>query len=285
MLWDFKIKSGVSSPVLSHKGYLYFGGADGFFYSLQLETGRLNWKFFTGSENTSSPLIYKDRIYWITNNQKIYALSLKGERIWIYSGDNPSGEFVIRGRPRPSAYKNLVYTAFYPGHLLALNRTTGKLAWELNLSPSHPIKEDLEVSGKCLFVPVFNFYLFCLQPSTGKTIWKTRGGSSSYLFGNSVIYQSYKDSFYALKKVDGQTLWEKKIENASLLISSLVSQDYLVYGFPFKGRLTFLNAKNGETLTEYKFGRGLAAPVSVDKENKELYFFSIDGYLHKISIL
>ena len=60
LLWDVKFKPGVASPLVLHKGSLYFGGADGFFYCLDLETGQLNWKFFTGSENSSPPLIYKN---------------------------------------------------------------------------------------------------------------------------------------------------------------------------------------------------------------------------------
>ena len=101
--WNFKIKSGVASPVILHKGNLYFGGADGFFYSLQLETGQLNWKFFTGSENLGSPFIHEDKIYWTTNNQKLYALSLKGKQLWIYSGSSPLEDFCC-SRPPSSCH-------------------------------------------------------------------------------------------------------------------------------------------------------------------------------------
>ena len=285
LLWSVEIKPGVASPLLLHKRSLYFGGADGFFYSLQLETGLLNWKFFTGSENAGAPFIYEDKIYWTANNQKIYAFSLKGERLWIYSGDVPLEEFVIRGRPRPSAYKNLVYAAFYPGRLVALDRNTGKLKWEREISTSHPIKEDLGVSGKCLFVPVFDFHLFCLNPSDGKVIWKARGGSSSSLARGSVIYQSYKEALYALEKTNGKLIWRKTVKSAALSLPPVVFKDYLIYGFPSKGKLIFASAKNGKTLTEYKFGKGLAGPVRLDEKNRDIYFFSVDGYLHKVSIL
>ena len=244
--WNFKINSGVASPVVLHKGNLYFGGADGFFYSLQLKTGQLNWKFFTGSENMGAPHIHEDRIYWTANNQKLYAFSLKGKQLWIYSGSSLSEDFVVRGRPRPAVHENLLYVAFYPGRLLALDKSSGKLKWELELSSSHSIKEDLAVRGNCLFVPVFDFYLFCLKPLNGDILWKKRGGAASSLFGNSVIYQFYKNKFYALKQFDGLSIWEQEIKADAIPLSPVVFKDYLVYGFPSKGKLIFASVKDGQ---------------------------------------
>ncbi len=287
LLWSFKIQPGAAGPILLYKGNLYFGGADGFFYSVELTTGQLNWKFWTGSENLSAPLIHEDKIYWTTNDQKIYAVSLEGQKIWIYSVpiSVKSKDFIVRGRPRPSAYKNLLYTAFYPGHLLALDKDTGKLKWKVQLSSSHSVREDLAISRNCLFVPVFDFYLFCLKPLNGKVVWKTKGGSSSYLTGDSVIYQFHNGTLYALEKFNGKVIWEKKIKKDVLPLPVTPFKNYLIYGSSSKGKLTFASSKTGETLLEHKFGRGLSAPVSIDEKSRNIYFFSIDGYLHKLSVL
>ena len=282
-VWDFKIQNGVASSVLVHKNQLYFGGADGFFYSLQLETGRLNWKFFTGSENAGSPLIHEGRVYWTANNQKLYALSLSGKLLWIYSAPSPSKDFMIRGRPRPAIYKNWIYMGFTTGQLLALNKKTGKLQWQRKLSASHSINENLAISGNCLFVPVTDAYLFCIQPSNGKIRWKKRASSSFFLDAHFATYQLYEETLYAIKKFDGKVLWKKKIGKGLLPVS--VMKNYLIYGFSSKGSLIFAQTKTGHTVVEHKFGRGLAAPVSVDADNKAIYFFSIDAYLHKVIVL
>lgn len=298
LLWDVEIKPGVASPLVLHKGSLYFGGADGFFYSLKLKDGRLNWKFFTGSENSSPPLIYEDKVYWTSNNQKIYAFSLEGKRLWMYSGSTPSKAFIVRGRPRPAAYKNLVYAAFYPSFLVALDKTTGTVRWKKELSSSHTVIEDLKKIENCLLVPVFDFYLFCIKLLNGKVIWKVRGGSSSSLVRQSrkgkstsvfnrtnVIYQSYKDTLYALDVKGGRSFWQKHIKGVMFAVPPSLIKHYLVYGFPSRGELIFASADNGNTLTKYKFGKGLSVPVSVDKNNKDIYFLSVDGYLHKVSVL
>lgn len=282
-LWEFYIQSGVASPVVLHKNNLYFGGADGFFYSLKLKTGELNWKFWTGSENSSSALIHNDRVYWTANNQKLYALTLQGKLLWIYSGPSLPKDFVVRGRPRPLVYKNWIYTGFYDGSLFALNKNTGRLKWKRSLSSSQAIREDMELSGNCLFVPVFDFHLFCLKALNGKIRWKAEGGSSVNLSSRSVIYHSHKNQLKALKKFKGKTIWKK--ETKSRILPPLVFKNYLIYGSSSEGKLIFANAKNGKTLKEYKFGKGLAAPVRGDLKNNSIYFSSVDGYLHKLSVL
>ena len=285
LVWSFPVKSGVVSPLVLYKENIYFGGGDGFFYSLKMKTGSLNWKFFTDSKNSGAPLIYGGKIYWSTGSQKLYALSLSGKQLWIYPGPFPSTDFVVFGRPGPVVYRNLIYMGFYNGKLVALEKNTGKLQWERQLSSSQPIRENLGFKEPCLFIPVFESHLFCLEPLSGKTIWKTKGGSSLFYPKNfSVIYQFYKDKLYAVNKKEGSIIWEKKVGSGAFPFASRTLGKYLVYGFPSKGHLVFVNRKNGKTLGKYQFGKGLAGPVSVDSEKKEIYFLSIDGYLRKISI-
>ena len=281
IVWNKDITQGVASPILLHKQNLYFGGSDGFFYSLQLKTGQLNWKFFTGSENAGPPLIHENQIYWSTADQKLYALSLKGARIWIYSGPSLSGDFVVQGRPRPAIYKDLIYIGFYDGSLLALSKNTGRLKWKLQLSSQQPIREDLEATDHCLFVPVFDSYLFCLDPKNGTVQWKVKGGQSSQPTRKSVAYQYHRGRLYALNKKNGQELWQKQMGMPPL--APLILKDYLIYGFPSRGELIIARARDGKTLWRHTFGRGLAAPVRADQN--DIYFLSLDGYLHKISLL
>ena len=82
LIWDFFIPSaGISKPLVLHKKTLYFGGRDGFFYSLDEETGSLKWKYYTGSELAGQALVDKDRLYFLTQDQKLYALDLEGNLI------------------------------------------------------------------------------------------------------------------------------------------------------------------------------------------------------------
>jgi len=282
-VWSFAVPFGVASPLVLYKKNIYFGGADGFFYSLRVDTGRLNWKFWTGSENSGTPLIQKGKIYWLANNQKLYAANLKGSLLWIYSGPSLPKSFFVRGHLRPAIYKNSIFVGFYQGSLMALDKHTGKLKWKRSLS-SQAIREDLEINGNCLLVPVFNSHLFCLNPLNGKIRWKFQGGSSVFLSERKVLYHWRKKELRAFKRNTQKTIWTKRMKQEVWPFSPRPFKKYLVYGFSDLGKLVFVNAKNGKTVKEYKFGKGLAAPVTVDLKNRHIYFMSITGYLHKISL-
>ncbi|MCZ0932424.1 MAG: PQQ-like beta-propeller repeat protein [Oligoflexia bacterium] len=198
LVWDFNIPSGVVSPLIFHKGNIYFGGADGFFYSLQFKSGLLNWKYFNAVENSGAPLIYDNSIYWLASNQKVYALDLKGSLLWIYSDSSLSGDFSVRrGAGRPAVYKNNLYVGLQNGSLIVLNRKTGQFKWKRSFS--QPIIEDLKINKKCLLVPIFNSHLFCLSPFNGKTVYQLAGGSSVRQGGNRIFISFLKARFKLLK--------------------------------------------------------------------------------------
>ena len=277
LVWDFNIPSGVASPLVLHQGNIYFGGADGFFYSLQFKSGLLNWKYFNSAENSSAPLISNNSIYWLAGNQKVYALDLKGALLWIYSDSSLIGDFSVRGASRPAVYKNDLYVGFPSGSLIVLNRKTGQFKWRRVFS--QPIIEDLNISKKCLFTPVFNSHLFCLNPLNGKTLWKLAGGSSVRQAGPSDIYQFSKGQLYAFK--NKKLLWKKQLETV-YPFSPVFIKNYLIYGSSSKGDIIVLQSENGKPVGKHHFGKGLAGAIAV--QGSELYFLSVSAYLHKLSL-
>ena len=276
LIWDFYIPSGVSSSLTLYKGNIYFGGADGFFYSLQLESGLLNWKYFSAGENGPA-LIFEDIIYWLSNDQKVYAVDTKGSLVWIYSDSSSSSHFLMKGLSRPTVYKNNLYVAFQTGVLISLNRKTGQFKWKQSFKGS--IIEDLKVKGKCLLVPVFNSHLFCLNRLTGNTVWKLKGGSSVQWRPDGELYQSSKSWLYAFK--NRKLIWKKQIK-LNYIFPPVLVKKYLIYGSPSKGSLTILDSKNGKFLKEHKFGKGLAGPLTV--KGNEIYFLSKSARLHKLKL-
>lgn len=284
LIWSFKISGGTASPVLLHKNILYFGGADGFFYSLHKDTGHLNWKFWTGSINSGTPLIHGDQIYWMTNNQKIYALNLQGKRLWIYSGPSVSALFTIQNHSQLAFYKGNIYGAFYEGQVVALGQKSGRLKWKKDLAES-PLKEGLTKKGNCLFVPSYNSHLFCLNLFNGKIRWKKKSKASFYLFAKDLIYQFAEGEFSVLKKSSGQTLYQKKLERDLPVQSAFLFKDYIFYAFSSYGSLFTAHKKTGKILGKYSFGKGLAGSIQGDEKEMAIYFLSREAYLHKVRLI
>ncbi len=281
LVWSFPISSGVFSPLEKYKGRLYFGASDGFFYSLDLKTGELIWKFFTGSENLGPALIHNNRIYWTASNQKLYALSLEGSLFWVYAGTPLTRDIILRGRPRPSIYKKIIYMGFYDGTIVALDKKNGKLKWKRTLSATQSIYGDLFVRHSCLLVSVFKANLFCLNLWNGRVKWKTKGDAFIFPRG-SLFYQISNNNIQAIKKVNRKKIWSVNLKSYPMLPS--IYKNYLIYGSLLDNRIYVAHKLTGQLLTNFKFGKGLAAPVTVDQKTGDLYFVSVDAYLHKVRL-
>lgn len=284
LLWQIPISNGgVGSSLIAKKNSLYFGGSDGFFYAIDLNKGQLSWKIFTGSENINSPILSNEAVYWMASNQKIYAHELKegGKLLWVYSGPSLPKGFFIRGAGGLAIKEGLLYGGFYDGSLVALDLKNGRKKWSLpSKSPFHSIGFQLKLHGGCLLVPVIGMGLFCLNHSNGKTLWKAPGGSSHPVRNSEILYQAGKQQIYALSIENGKQLWSKKFIGEPVFFSPY--KKFVIYGSVSDGRIYIADSRNGKEQTSFLFGKGLASPVTVIEDSNEAWFFTIQGYLHKI---
>ena len=304
LIWNFSIPSaGVSKPLVLHEGTLYFGGRDGFFYSLDEKTGTLKWKYYIGSELAGQALVKENRIYFLTQDQKLYALDLEGNLIWIHSHSVLNHGFFMRGNMSPLVQGDLIYSPFQDGVMKALKVKDVSLVW-LSRPSSEPITLPLRLSQKCLFVSFFESYNYCLNPKNGKVLSKSELPSSFEFEDSSHSYLFYKGALFAYSKEksdkksfstqtafksfsskgDQKILWQKKLAS-SYPFPPVLFKKYLIYGFPSFGKLQILKNENGQLVKEHPFGKGLAGPISMDPIDKSLYFLSVSSYLYKISLL
>ena len=314
LIWDFSIPdAGVSKPLVADKESLYFGGRDGFFYSLFEGTGQLKWKYYTGSELAVEPLVVKDRVYFLTQDQKLYALSLEGKLIWIHAHSSQSQSLTLRGQSRLIVKNDIIYSAFQNGFVKALKVKDASLVWSNQLSG---VAGLLTLKETCLLVSLFESYSSCLNPKNGKlllsssrkSIHEVERTNHLYLFDEKKLFAYIKTSSKASSKSDKTTqpsnkvshnkgsyfynradhqefqlLWQQKLKDFYPL-PALLLEKYLVYGFSSYGKLQIVENKTGQLVSEYSFGKGLAGPLSFDPSDKSLYFLSASSYLYKISL-
>ena len=287
LIWQIPIPNGgVGSSLIVEKNTLYFGGGDGFFYAIDLNKKQISWKFFTGSENINHPIISNEAVYWMASNQKIYAHELKkgGKLLWIYSGPSLPKDFFIRGSGGLTIKDGLLYGGFYDGSLVALNLKNGRKKWSLPSKPLfHSIGFQLKLNGKCLLTPVIGMGIFCLNRFNGKTLWKAPGGSSHPIRNSETLYQAGNQNIYALSIENGKTLWSKKFTGEPVFFSPY--KNFVIYGSVSNGRIHVADSYSGKEQTSFLFGKGLASPVTVVEDSNEAWFFTIQGYLHKIRFI
>lgn len=287
LLWQIPIlNGGVGSALVVKKNILYFGGSDGFFYAVDLNKQQISWKFFTGSENINHPILSNEAVYWMASNQKIYAHELKagGKLLWIHAGPSLAKDFFIRGSGGLAIKDGLLYGGFYDGSVAALNLKTGREKWSLPPRPSfHSIVFQLKLNGRCLLTPVIGAGIFCLNRFNGKTLWKAPGGSSHPVKSSEILYQAGNRQILALSIENGNPLWSKKFIGEPVFFSSY--KNFIIYGSASNGSIYAADSHSGKEQASLLFGKGLASPVTVVEDSNEAWFFSIQGYLHKIRFI
>jgi parallel beta-helix repeat protein len=87
-VWSFSSILAVCSTPAINNDKLFFGCCDDNLYSLNAQTGMLNWKYYVGGyEVRSSPAITDDYVYFLSQgNGNFYCLDIDtGEKVWSYN--------------------------------------------------------------------------------------------------------------------------------------------------------------------------------------------------------
>lgn len=151
-LWEFDTKSYIhSSPVLINNS-LMFGDDKGEIYSINVITGKLNYKTkigngFTGGFTTSEDIVYSSDV-----TGKTFALSPKdGHIIWDHIGDANINTI-------PVIDDKFIYLNNLRGEIFKLDKTNGKLIWKIS-------------TGGLLNTTPLIFSDYILQPDLNKKVY------------------------------------------------------------------------------------------------------------------
>ena len=285
--WFFPVKGGVSGGVLPAGNRVFFSGADGFFYSLDLQTSQIMWKVYTGIVNSSSPVLHKGVIYF-SSPERLYALSaFNGKSLWTYGVSLESKTFTVEGIAAPLVANKTVY--FKPGNssVLALN-LKGKLKWKKKLSSHSQFISSglgLVMGTRCLYTAHFESGLFCLNKKNGRIVWKNSIAShGNILLSGSFLYYPTKDGrVLAIHQKSGKIIWTHKIPKP-ISTSLALYKDTLIYG-EYNGNLRFLSKQTGRERGYFAFGSGMSSTPVVSAKDSEMYFLSNFGWLYKLKLL
>ncbi|MDI6704165.1 MAG: PQQ-binding-like beta-propeller repeat protein [bacterium] len=140
-----------SSPVIVNN-ILYVGCSDGNMYAINIRPNGtftrggnpyrpdIKWKYQTGGEVSSTPCVWNGKVYFGSDDNKIYCLdALTGAKIWSYETPPPqgSGPYLPRlnyvGSGKVSD-KGILHIGDGGGWVYALDAETGVLKWKRKLA-------------------------------------------------------------------------------------------------------------------------------------------------------
>ncbi|MGA2694019.1 MAG: PQQ-binding-like beta-propeller repeat protein, partial [Opitutaceae bacterium] len=88
--WTYALGDAMTSAPALANGSVYFGGYDGYLYSLGTSSGALNWKYNLGTQvRASAPAVDSNGVVYVGSyDHNIYAVSASGTLVRIYASDD-----------------------------------------------------------------------------------------------------------------------------------------------------------------------------------------------------
>ncbi|PJE79718.1 Outer membrane protein assembly factor BamB [invertebrate metagenome] len=192
--------------------------------------------------------------------------TVKLQEVWSFNvgkGVNDRFEQLV-----PAMDGDKVFAASVDGHVVALDKKTGKKIWQQPL-------DKLQVSGAIdagygkVVLGTINGFVVALDQKSGKPLWKHKVSSevlvTPKIAGNFIIVKTIDDVITVLSANDGKEIWNQKVLQPALTLrgssAPVIDRDAVFTGYA-NGEAKAYRLKDGLQLWETR--------VSVPKGSTEL---------------
>ena len=183
--------------------------------------GNIIWQKNISLPILSAPTFYRGNIYFITSNNKIYALDLlNGEIKWSFQTIFDDKKSLKTGAP--AAIENIIIAPFSNGEIIAFLYDSGNIIWSENASKISSLSNfDIKditanpvVDNDKIFTISKNGRLLATNLFNGSLEWSIEiSGSNSPIISNNQLYIIDDDSrLICLNKNSGEIYWISQIE-------------------------------------------------------------------------
>jgi outer membrane protein assembly factor BamB len=206
--WRRTIGPSESSPLVAN-GHVVVGDWRGKVYSLNANTGRLNWTFSTGGKVKGAAALAGGRIVVGSYDHHVYALDERtGRLVWKASAQDrlgPRGTFYST----PAVAYGRVYIGSTDGKVYSFGASSGKLRWSHDTG--NYVYSSPAVWRRKVLVGSYSGDFLALDAATGDEVWRFHAngpisGSATVLDG-VVYFATLKERTYALDARTGKQLW------------------------------------------------------------------------------
>lgn len=225
----------------------------GWLYSLDAETGELNWRYTTGSEVVSTPAVTTDTVYFGSSDGFLYAVDRASADLkWRYE----SGEWIWSS---PTVAFGTVYFGDFDGIVRAVDAYTGAEKWTFNTYGAY-ISGSTAVDTDTVYIGIApsNY------PQSG---------------------ERDDAEVFAIDRRSGEERWSYETDALEIGSSPVVTDDHVYIGShgPVEGGTTGVHALTTTGDERWFFGvgeRGVgSSPALVDGT---LYFGGVDDRVYAL---
>src|SRR4030095_13127766 len=125
VLWTYELGDIIESSAAIAGGVVYVGGGNGDLAALDLDSGKLKWKYSTGNLiGESSPAVGADAVFVGDLGGLMHAVRIvDGKALWVFK---TASEI----KSSPVLADGAVLFGSYDGNLYAVDQKSGKLRWK-----------------------------------------------------------------------------------------------------------------------------------------------------------
>lgn len=282
LLWKKNLKAVHVVPLVVGQR-VFVGSALGDFYSLQLDSGEVNWQVNLGAAAKGEILSAFDRLFVATADEAVHALDpATGKILWTYRRSAFSGTSVTGGGS-PAAIGGQVWAGFSDGNLVAINPQTGAMESERIYRDNTKFMDlDARVVGwkDGLLVNTYDGKLRYTRKD-GTLIWEfgAGGAKAPLVTSEGILFLPSSDgNVYAISGSAGKEIWRSSLRRGvptSVALAQKGKKEYLVVGSS-EEKIYLLDPATGKQLTQVSFGKGSGSysPIAVDGDK----FFVLSSY-------
>lgn len=214
LLWKSKVSSEVLSSPRVADGMVVVRAGDSRIFGLSVIDGARKWVYERATptlslRSSAGVVVDSGAVYAGFSGGKLIALrAADGKVIWEASVAQPKGtteiERIADITSLPVVDGSLVYAVAYQGKIAAVDRATGRVAWNRDISSYTGISsEDARV-----YVSHAGGAVYALEYSSGKTFWrqgelKNRNLSAPLPMGDLVAVGDLQGYVHFLRREDG----------------------------------------------------------------------------------
>ena len=268
----------------------------------------LKWKFHTGGQILSSPVVAAGTVYFGSNDHHLYALDLAtGAQKWKFKTD---GRIVST----PAVANGLLFFLSYDSNFYALDAASGTLKWKFrtegerrfvakHLHGTEPAAEPMPdpfdfylsspvVANDLVFFGSSDSNVYALESATGKLRWKFKTGdvvhASPAVSGGTLFIGGWDTYLYALDAASGKEKWRFKtgedhdIFNQTGIQASPALANGVVYFGCRDSRFYALDENSGKQLWSFSNDGSWVIGSAAINDGKVYFATSDSGLFHAL---
>ena len=204
LLWTYDAGDVIDSSAAIVGGVVYVGAGNGDLLAIDLNSGKLRWKYETGNLiGESSPAVVGDSVYIGDLGGVFHAVNIRdGKRLWTF-------ETTSEIKSSPVVVGDIVLVGSYDGHLYGLDAQSGKLRWKVLTQGQ--VHATPAVQDGLTFVAGCDAIFRAIRITDGREMYQIKSGAytgaSPVLDGDRAYFGTFNNEVLALDLKKRSVVW------------------------------------------------------------------------------